>query len=301
MNVRVFFGGKDGGKVWESHCFTVANAPRERSALTGLGASASSSASSEIEEKGGENQAQMDVHPGGILLGVRAVGSWSRALNALAQSSPLSPSSNSPYATSSPSKEGTAHVSVLIDGPYGGSSLDFGSYERVLLVSGGSGATFALGILDDLVGRVVKLGRPHGERTRTITFVWYIRSFGALFWFEKMFRAIARTVEQGGKASGLTLEFKFFVTCLCDPEAVPKIPGSSVEVGKPPIADILTSLLSASDSEGKGKGVGGGGVGVAASGPESLTRGAQNAVARVGPATAARVGGIELHTELFSL
>jgi ferric-chelate reductase len=44
-----------------------------------------------------------------------------------------------------------------------------------------------------------------------------------------------------------------------------------------------------------------GGVGVCASGPESLTREAANAVARLVPAHGTRVGGIALHTELFSL
>jgi ferric-chelate reductase len=44
-----------------------------------------------------------------------------------------------------------------------------------------------------------------------------------------------------------------------------------------------------------------GGVGVCASGPESLTRDAANAVARLAPVHGARVGGISLHTEVFTL
>ncbi|KAG1787191.1 uncharacterized protein HD556DRAFT_1410626, partial [Suillus plorans] len=50
----------------------------------------------------------------------------------------------------------------MLDGPYGGSSVD--------LVSGGSGVTFTLGLLDDIVGRCVKLGRSQEERTRRIEF-----------------------------------------------------------------------------------------------------------------------------------
>ena len=67
---------------------------------------------------------------------------------------------------------------VLLDGPYGGCSVIPGEFESVLLVAGGSGATFTLGILDDLVGRIVRLGRCDGERTRRIEFVWCVRSFG---------------------------------------------------------------------------------------------------------------------------
>ena len=66
----------------------------------------------------------------------------------------------------------------MLDGPYGGSSVDLGRYESALLVAGGSGVTFTLGLLDDIIGRCIKLGRSRGERTRRIEFVWCIRSFG---------------------------------------------------------------------------------------------------------------------------
>jgi NAD(P)H-flavin reductase len=71
-----------------------------------------------------------------------------------------------------------AQVQVMIDGPYGGCSVDLGDFESVLLVAGGSGATFTLGLLDDIVGRCTKLGRRGGERTRRIEFAWCVRSFG---------------------------------------------------------------------------------------------------------------------------
>lgn len=75
----------------------------------------------------------------------------------------------------------SALVQVMLDGPYGGSSVDLGRYESALLVAGGSGITFTLGLLDDIVGRCTKLGRSQGERTRKIEFAWCIRSFGDFF------------------------------------------------------------------------------------------------------------------------
>ena len=45
----------------------------------------------------------------------------------------------------------------------------------------------------------------------------------------------------------------------------------------------------------------GGGVGVCAAGPESLTRGGQNAVARVSLTRGLELGGVGLHTELFAI
>lgn len=69
-------------------------------------------------------------------------------------------------------------VHVMLDGAYGGCSIDLGEYESVLLVAGGSGATFTLGLLDDIVARCAKLGRKNGEKTRRVEFAWCVKSFG---------------------------------------------------------------------------------------------------------------------------
>ena len=114
--------------------------------------------------------------PTGISLGVRAIGDWSKALNSftnetvaeirsLAQEKPADDTPEVP-------------VQVMVDGPYGGSSVDLGQYETAVLIAGGSGITFTLGLLDDIVGRCVKQGRKNGERTRRIEFAWCVRSFG---------------------------------------------------------------------------------------------------------------------------
>ena len=69
-------------------------------------------------------------------------------------------------------------VQVMIDG---GSSVDLGDHETVLLFSGGSGVTLIPGLLDDIVGQCMKKGRMNGERTRRIEFAWSVRSFGTFF------------------------------------------------------------------------------------------------------------------------
>jgi hypothetical protein len=128
--------------------------------------------------------------PSGLSLGVRAAGDWTEALSRYAsetvktlEDAAVEPSAEIVEKRVS-SLEGSqlppfeVPVQVLIDGPYGGSSVDLGDYETVLLLSGGSGITFTLGLLDDIVGRCVRMGRRNGEKTRRIEFVWYIRSFG---------------------------------------------------------------------------------------------------------------------------
>jgi ferric-chelate reductase len=273
VQLRVFFGHR----IYESHSFTIMNAPPAITNLPTL-------------SNGG-------THYGGITLAARVAGDWTRDLNTLAQNG----------------EKGREHVAVLLDGPYGGSSLDFGEYEAVLLISGGSGVTVSLGILDDLLGRIVRLGRPNRERTKRIDVVWCIRSFGmcpllasfpwhigvesiascfpgAILWFAPMFMALGKAAED----SSVDLSFKFYVTCLCDPEAIPPIPNCTVSISKPIISESLQPLLTHAASTA-------GGVGILASGPESLTRGTQNALAKIKPMTAASVGGIGLHTELFAL
>lgn len=102
----------------------------------------------------------------GITLGARAAGDWSRALNHLAAEH---------------AEGGDVRVSVMLDGPYGGLTFDLGDFESVLLVAGGSGATFTVGVLDDIVGRIVRHGRAKGEKTRFIKFAWFVRSYGMLY------------------------------------------------------------------------------------------------------------------------
>jgi ferric-chelate reductase len=147
IQLRIFFEGR----VSESHPLTIANAPASTSCLAGRS----------------------------IVLGARVMGDWTRALNQYAsaeQKRVAREKSEKVDAVPVP-------VHVMIDGPYGGCSLDLGEYESVLLVAGGAGVTFTLGLLDDLVGRVVRHQRGRGERTRRIEFAWAIRSFGK--WISK--------------------------------------------------------------------------------------------------------------------
>ncbi|KAG1897198.1 iron reductase [Suillus fuscotomentosus] len=148
-----------------------------------------------------------------------------------------------------------AFVQVILDGPYGGSSVDLGLYESAFLIAGGSGITFTLGLLDDIVGRCVRLGRSQGERTRRIEFTWCIRSFE---WFVPILIDIATAASN----STVDLHTSVFITCsqACDPEAVLHIPNSIVTLSRPAVHNLLRDFIKIN------------GVAVCASGPESLTR-----------------------------
>ncbi|KAK0491790.1 iron reductase [Armillaria luteobubalina] len=249
--LRVFFSGR----VFESHPLTILSAPRGVSCLS----------------------------MPGIVLGARVTGDWTRALNVFTNN-------ETEAECLEEGKIGPeVPVQVMLDGPYGGCSVDLGEYENVLLFAGGSGATFTIGLLDDIVGRCVKLGRPHGELTKRIEFVWCIRSFRSIDWFAPMLIDITNAA-----APVLDVHVSIYVTCLCNPDAVPSIPNSDVIFERPTFGKVLGDLVKCRGDGEKGLGRLGGGFGVCVCGPESLVREASNAVARLG------MGDLGLHTEVFS-
>ncbi|KAH8093109.1 iron reductase [Cristinia sonorae] len=302
VRLRVFFDGR----ISESHPLTIVNAPPSTSCIPSRS----------------------------LTLAARVRGDWTRALNVYAREEQARLLEGQ---TSCCDKENTSvfvPVHVMLDGAYGGCSIDLGSYESILLVAGGSGATFTLGMLDDIVARCVKLGRRNGERTRRVEFAWCIRSFGCIDWFAPQLMAIANTA---ASSSSFDLHISVFVTCICNPDAIPPIPNSDVTIFRPSVTALLRQLTtppsvspSKSSSDPRSSDVSsidledvgeedmealteraiksklpwvgsGGGVGVCASGPESLIREAQNAVARLGVVRGREVGGVGLHTELFAL
>lgn len=163
-------------------------------------------------------------------------------------------------------------------------------------------------------------------------------SIGSINWFAALLAPIA---ELAAASSGLDLHITIFVTCLCDPESVPDIPNMDVILERPDIYKVLEALITPPSSASAGevdadvdvdvearastsmplpsqsphhhphttakkpsslRWVGlGGGIGICASGPESLTREAANAVARLGLRKGKQVGGVGLHTELFAM
>lgn len=61
-------------------------------------------------------------------------------------------------------------VQVMIDGPYGGLKMDLGQYESVLLVGGGSGITFILGSIEEAL-RV----REKGKGPAKVDVAWIVK------------------------------------------------------------------------------------------------------------------------------
>ncbi|PIL27829.1 transporter [Ganoderma sinense ZZ0214-1] len=109
---------------------------------------------------------------------------------------------------------------VLLDGPYGGFEGNLRAYDRVLLLGGGSGVSFVVPLLLDLI----RSFDADQSRCRKVSLVWAVRTNGALSWFDDVIsRAIKARPEQ------LSIDVSYYVTS--DPTATVD-DGASVQSGK---------------------------------------------------------------------
>ncbi|KAF8853911.1 putative FRE ferric reductase-like transmembrane component [Acephala macrosclerotiorum] len=93
---------------------------------------------------------------------------------------------------------------ALIDGPYGGTHLDFASFSAVVLIAGSTGITFILPILLDLAFRTQKSTLV----LRELVFVWAVKTAGCVSWVEDDLRTASKMLRN----AGIELSIKVFVT-----------------------------------------------------------------------------------------
>ncbi|KAF8630478.1 hypothetical protein AX15_002894 [Amanita polypyramis BW_CC] len=324
VRLRVFFQGR----LFESHPFTIMCAPPTEGCLSRPLPSATKSKYA-VEDKHAFPDAEgMGYTGSGIVLGICAAGNWTKALNSFThnEGQRLRRSGRDQLDI-----EGAETVAVpvytTIDGPYGGCTIDPAAYERVLFVSGGSGATFTIGLLDELVGKRLRTGQVV---TRRIEFVWYTRSYATIRWFASFLSTIAL---HAATCPDLDLCITIYVTRSCDHEELPRIPNCDVSIARPRIREVVRRVVEGSPDLEKKEGsifegsvetdrtswsekmvvdteggisewgpLSGGGLAVCASGPQSVTRETANAVAALSASGRGReLGRIALHTEVFAV
>jgi ferric-chelate reductase len=112
-----------------------------------------------------------------------------------------------------PTKEDSARSSstvqethiALIDGPYGSSHNDFGSFDTVLLVSGSTGTTFTLPILLDIAARAQKARLP----VKRVVFIWVVKNTSWTSWTASELTSASEALQ----AAGIELSVHIHVTC----------------------------------------------------------------------------------------
>ncbi|OXC66933.1 hypothetical protein AYX13_04581 [Cryptococcus neoformans] len=297
-----------GSGIFESHPFTITNAPS-----TAFSAS-----------------------PRGIILYAKVAGDWTRKLHALARDvkslevgddleekeSFLANKAQS-EGGGNVDEEGIDHpgkrVQVMIDGPYGGLSMDLGQYESVLLVGGGSGITFILGSIEEAL-RVREKGRGPAK----VDVAWVVKDLCTI---EALAPSLLHLYTLAQRLS-LTLTYNLYLTN--PPHPLPSTPSllpasTTLSPYRPEVAQLvreslplpLTKTQGASLEQGRelltggddghqvqhhGEGRGhAGGLAVVACGPEGIVMEAKNAVAGLGIAERVRCGGVGFHGECYVL
>ncbi|KAI9068058.1 hypothetical protein FKP32DRAFT_1642960 [Trametes sanguinea] len=180
---------------------------------------------------------------------------------------------------------------VLLDGPYGGIEGDLRLYDRVLLLAGGSGATFVVPLFLEILSKKTDTVR----RCRTVHLVWAVRTPGALSWFEDVLQAAIEAAPED-----VSTTVSYYITAGTPVASDDKSSADeksatgqiTKEDGRPVLKDIVKEFC---DAEGT--------VGISTCGPSSFNLDVGNAVAKCQLAIAAGkalCSEIYLHQENYS-
>ncbi|KAH8690853.1 ferric reductase [Talaromyces proteolyticus] len=110
--------------------------------------------------------------------------------------------------------EGKPHirVRVFLEGPYSGVNNSFLStnFDRSLVISGGSGAGFSLGLIEDLVRH--QLTMTISDTAKTIQVVYATRHKAVAYWYKEKLEEIFTLALGNGKPIGCQVEASIHVT-----------------------------------------------------------------------------------------
>ncbi|WVR07160.1 hypothetical protein IAU60_004201 [Kwoniella sp. DSM 27419] len=134
-------------------------------------------------------------------------------------------------------------VQVMLDGPYGGLKVDLGSYENVLLVGGGSGITFVLGAIEEALR--VRSGATTATRgPARVDVAWVVRDLSTV-------RALAPTlrylhVRAQGMSPPLAIAYNLHLSL--PPSPLPALPSglprdTTLSPYRPEIAQLVRQAL----------------------------------------------------------
>ncbi|RPD56546.1 incomplete iron reductase [Lentinus tigrinus ALCF2SS1-7] len=228
----------------------------------------------------------------GLVLMVKKAGDWTNKLYDLAQRADYSEANGLGGA-----------VQVIVEGPYGGPGhAIFSSFSGALFVAGGSGITFALAAVQDLM----KKDLEYRSRVRAMELVWCIQDPSALTPLIPLFSTLVAQSQEAYASLRISV---YYTRAPPNPEVLKTFshlpPGLTLSPARPKLGKNLKGVVdraSALFSGGKERSRGHGsltGVVVGVCGPSGLGDEVRKAVANFDPDNRKRVGGIELHEEAF--
>ncbi|GLB41559.1 putative FAD-binding domain containing protein [Lyophyllum shimeji] len=156
---------------------------------------------------------------------------------------------------------------VMLDGPYGGVHGSLGAYDRVVLLAGGSGVSFTVPLLLDLLKGLAE----KRVRTKHIHFLWAVPRAESLSCYSDLLNSALKDAPEG------TVTVSLYVTRTSRPlspssessaNAEESKPASKTRMERPNLREFVRAACAA-----------GGTVGVATCGPDSFSLDVRNAVA----------------------
>ncbi|KAJ6558686.1 hypothetical protein B0H10DRAFT_2240807 [Mycena sp. CBHHK59/15] len=224
--------------------------------------------------------------PDGLVLMVKKSGDWTTKLFNFAK--------NGGYTEAGVGR----NVNIVVEGPYGGPGhAMFASYSAAVFVVGGSGISFAMAAIQDLIDKDLR-GQ---SRVKLIELIWAVQDPAALVPLYPLFNAmIAQSVFTRVRISVFYTrapigKFPF-------PDSAFPTSNLTLSPGRPRLSTVLESSISRTVKLGSAGGkdeerITGMLVGVC--GPPSLADGVAEAVAQIEPLRRDQVGGVEVHEEVF--
>ncbi|KAJ7472299.1 hypothetical protein B0H11DRAFT_1811591 [Mycena galericulata] len=189
------------------------------------------------------------------------------------------------------------NVNIVLEGPYGGPGhAMFNSYSAAVFVVGGSGISFAMATIQDLIAKDLR-GQ---SRVKIIELVWTVQDPAALLPLYALFNGM---IEQ---SVFTRLRISVFYTRAPIgkfPFAESAFPSSSLSLspGRPRLETMLENSISRTVKLGAGgkdeERITGMLVGVC--GPVGLADSVAQAIGKIEPIRRDQVGGVEVHEEVF--
>ncbi|KAI9451845.1 ferric reductase like transmembrane component-domain-containing protein [Russula earlei] len=238
----------------------------------------------------------------GMMLPVKAQGSWTRGL--LRMSGDAADARPEEKFTDIERGRGPAReVRVIVEGPYSGPGYTlYTAYSGALLVAGGSGISYVMSVLDDML-RKHACGR---SRVRVIEVIWSIANPDSLYSLLPELTPLMQP--RSSPHTSLSLRFNVHWTrASAGPPRVPRtaLPaGMYLRAGRPDIFATLQSVIAGVRTAYSHKQSGTSddvpsGVVIGSCGPVALIDDAARAVGRVNWADWNDVGGVESIEEVF--
>jgi hypothetical protein len=129
-----------------------------------------------------------------------------------------------------------ASVTAIVDGPYG-RPPPVNSFSTVVLIAGGSGVSFTLPLLLDVVAAARRKQSP----VKRVVFVWSLRSAGEVKWASDVLNDI-----HNNPPSGLSLDIRVHVTRASS--LVASLENADTEKSESPVDSPSTEKNSSSDN-----------------------------------------------------